>query len=810
MEKSKIFILIIVGMLVFSNLMIVKLATADDPRHGPELPPDDPEDLPDYPKPPYWWWQNSCAENYFSKTVWDENSGTWTEHTSVPLDGSIKFKLSFCPENEIFSVWLYDYLPATVRFISASIDVYKEEKEVYFGGIPTGHGYDESTLEFYPFTKLTFLVPSVDPGEQVDIIINGKVEYLDKSYFGISEDWDYNISYQTKNVCERKHWWYKPSCGNPCSKTVRNDAEFSIVSEEPEIKIDKKVKYNCCGTYQNAITADIGEWVTFKIEVTNTGENTLYNTIVTDTIPNGLTYQTGSATPTPTNINLPTITWNLGTLNPQQTKTITFKADIELCGDWKNTATVNAHDQYQNTVTDNDNAWVNVTCEPEIKIDKKVKENCNGEWDDEITITHSDWVTYKIIIENIGENTLYGVTVTDTIPQGLTYRTDSADPEPDIINGQTLTWEFTQLNVGETKTITYRADIDKCGDWENTATVNAHDQYQDTKTATDTAIIHLECKEPCLEYDPEELDFGYMDECEQATLTFDIWNGCKGVLEYSLDWDCGWIKEVTPTSGTSTGGHDTISVSIYTAGLQWGETYNCDIYITSNDGDGIVTIIVTIGEEIKPCLEYDPESYDFGTMAEGQIDITTFDIWNGCEKTLYYNLTENIDWITLSTNTGTSTGEHNTIQVNIDTTGLTTGSHTGNIEIISNGGDGTFTVTVYIQESEQQEPTIEITRPKGNTFYFRNQEKFGFPINLTIGPITIETNATDADGEITKVQFIIDEELKDEVTEGSYNYTWNERAFGVKTIRVKAYDNDGLTAEDEITVFILNFGFTTI
>ena len=45
---------------------------------------------------------------------------------------------------------------------------------------------------------------------------------------------------------------------------------------------------------------------------------------------------------------------------------------------------------------------------------------------------------------------------------------------------------------------------------------------------------------------------------------------------------------------------------------------------------------------------------------------------------------------------GTSTGEHDTITVDIDTTGLSTGQHSCDIHIDSNGGSGVFTVSVNI------------------------------------------------------------------------------------------------------------------
>ena len=46
------------------------------------------------------------------------------------------------------------------------------------------------------------------------------------------------------------------------------------------------------------------------------------------------------------------------------------------------------------------------------------------------------------------------------------------------------------------------------------------------------------------------------------------------------------------------------------------------------------------------------------------------------------------------------------------------------------------------------------------------------------------------------------------MSEGPYSYKWNERAFGFRTITVKAYDNEGNSKEADITVLIFNLGLT--
>jgi len=121
-----------------------------------------------------------------------------------------------------------------------------------------------------------------------------------------------------------------------------------------------------------------------------------------------------------------------------------------------------------------------------------------------------------------------------------------------------------------------------------------------------------------------------------------------------------------------------------------------------------VVVIVSQGE---PCIEIDPESHDFGTIEPGLTDSTTFEIWNDNEGTLTYSLSESSDWLELSTTSGESTGEHDTITVEINTTGLSEQMHTCDIQITSNGGDEVFTVTVNVAEESQEEPELSILPP---------------------------------------------------------------------------------------------------
>ena len=233
-----------------------------------------------------------------------------------------------------------------------------------------------------------------------------------------------------------------------------------------------------------------------------------------------------------------------------------------------------------------------------------------------------------------------------------------------------------------------------------------------------------------LQYEPKSHDFGAKLEGETDSTTFEIWRGggCCA-LTYVLIWDCSWVA-VFPTSGSSNGEHDVITVSIDTTGLELGP-HTCDITIDSDSGDKIFPVSVNIVDSAEPVLAYDPESHDFGAKLEGETDSTTFEIWNNGLGELIYTLFEECSWVDIYPTSGSSNGEHDTITVDIDTTGLEFGLHTCDITIDSNGGTGAFTFTVDIYGGIE----IEINGGFGVKATIRNngyEDATGVEFNISV------------------------------------------------------------------------------
>jgi len=228
---------------------------------------------------------------------------------------------------------------------------------------------------------------------------------------------------------------------------------------------------------------------------------------------------------------------------------------------------------------------------------------------------------------------------------------------------------------------------------------------------------------PMLTYYPRSYDFGYILKGDTTSATFEIWNCGIDTLTYSLNEDSAWIV-INPIVGSSTYEHDTITVDIKTGSMVSGLNIY-DIQILSNGGNGLFRVSVNIKNPSAPELSYSPQSYNFGHKLKGEADFTTFEIWNSGIQTLTYSLIEHCDWITVYPNSGSSSGEHDTITVSIDTTGLEQYSNRYDISIDTNGGVGYFTVTVLIGEGYS-----DITVEQAWTFLTDTSNGIQIPIDV--------------------------------------------------------------------------------
>jgi hypothetical protein len=117
------------------------------------------------------------------------------------------------------------------------------------------------------------------------------------------------------------------------------------------------------------------------------------------------------------------------------------------------------------------------------------------------------------------------------------------------------------------------------------------------------------------------------------------------------------------------------------------------------------------------------------------------------------------------------------------------------IESISSLSSMTFFIT------ESPHPMVQIIKPE-KAVYIANKKFFPFFIPLLIGKIDIEVEIRlYPPAEIDRVEFYIDDDLKEVNIAEPYRWTWDERVFFRHTIKVVAYFSSGENALDDITVW---------
>ena len=96
---------------------------------------------------------------------------------------------------------------------------------------------------------------------------------------------------------------------------------------------------------------------------------------------------------------------------------------------------------------------------------------------------------------------------------------------------------------------------------------------------------------------PTSHDFGTMAQGQVDTWTFYIENAAGGTLSWNVSESLSWIS-VSPSSGGTTIETDNVTVTIDTSGLALGQHYSGNISVSSNGGNELVYVEVTVSDEV--------------------------------------------------------------------------------------------------------------------------------------------------------------------------------------------------------------------
>lgn len=235
----------------------------------------------------------------------------------------------------------------------------------------------------------------------------------------------------------------------------------------------------------------------------------------------------------------------------------------------------------------------------------------------------------------------------------------------------------------------------------------------------------------------------------------------------------GTVSKVDFYNGTTLLGTDNVSPYSYSwTGVAAG-TYSITAKATDNANatttSSAVTVIINAATNQAPTVNISSPASGAGYNAPASITINAnaADADGTVSKVDFYNGT-------------TLLGTDNASPYSYSWTGVAAGTYTLTVKATDNSNATTTSATVTVTVTTvnvNQAPTVSITSPAGGSSF------------IAPASITVNANAADADGTVSKVDFYNGSTLLGTDNASPYTYTWTGVAAGTYTITAKATDN---------------------
>lgn len=241
--------------------------------------------------------------------------------------------------------------------------------------------------------------------------------------------------------------------------------------------------------------ATFGRPFDYTVTVTNNGPDPAENLVVTDDLPNGVTFNSATfAKSSPSGSGScaqagGTVTCNVGSLASGGTATVTVTINVTTTGtdDLVNTASYTS-----DADTDPGSKSVTITT-PVVAADLSISKSANPD-----PVSFGENITYTVTVRNGGDGDATNVRVTDPIPDNTTLVSATpsqgscpSPPNPGDSSG-TVTCNLGAVGVGDSATVTIvvrpTAQAVAVGSVSNAATVGSPNDPSDDSASTETTI----------------------------------------------------------------------------------------------------------------------------------------------------------------------------------------------------------------------------------------------------------------------------------------------------------------------------------
>ncbi|WP_338226486.1 DUF7507 domain-containing protein, partial [Algoriphagus confluentis] len=255
--------------------------------------------------------------------------------------------------------------------------------------------------------------------------------------------------------------------GNPPTRITHSLSESVL----PNLTLTKSA---------SELSPNAGTEITFFLTLTNNGDQTAVGIEVLDQLPSGFTFISDNGQGT---YAAGTGVWNVGTLEPEESRTLEIVALVRGSGNFVNQATV-TFDGSDEDPSDNE---ASVTITPVPQADLSVTKSAS-----QTEVPMGSNVTFTINVTNEGPSPATGIEVQDLLPSGLAFV--SANSSQGNYNENTGLWEVGNLASSLSASLTIVAQVlesDGSLDYENqTEIINSDQQDPNPSNNSDSFAIN--------------------------------------------------------------------------------------------------------------------------------------------------------------------------------------------------------------------------------------------------------------------------------------------------------------------------------
>ncbi len=253
--------------------------------------------------------------------------------------------------------------------------------------------------------------------------------------------------------------------------STNDTASVGTVPQQADLALAKAVS--------NA-APNVGDTITYMVTLSNNGPNAATDAQVTDLLPAGVTFV--SATASRGTYDPVSGLWTVGTVTTSSPQTLMIRATVDSPNSQTNTATISHSDQFDpNTANDTASA-AETPQQADLALAKSV---------DNPTPDVGDTITYTVTLSNLGPDGATGVQVTDLLPAGVSFVSDS--PSQGTYNSVSGLWTVGSVTTSTSQTLTLTATVVGATQVVNTATITHADQFDpdisnNTASAPEAAV----------------------------------------------------------------------------------------------------------------------------------------------------------------------------------------------------------------------------------------------------------------------------------------------------------------------------------